>query len=105
MTEKMDKLLEIFYEYSSREFTVRELAVMAHLPKSTVQQYLSLLKKEKIIFANNQANNTTFFKLKKRHYYIEKLFSSGLIAYLEKTFFPSCIILFGSIAKGESEKE
>ena len=56
MTEKMDKLLEIFYEYSSREFTVRELAVMAHLPKSTVQQYLSLLKKD---LSSNYSLGTT----------------------------------------------
>jgi len=46
-----------------------------------------------------------FFKTKKTNYFIEEIVKSGLIDYLINSLNPSCIILFGSIRKGESNKE
>jgi len=104
MSINMDKIMEIFYEYPRKEFTVRELSKMTKVPKSTVQKYLAELKKDKII-ETNQASDSRIFKIRKINYFIEKIVSSGLIEYLEKELIPSCIILFGSFRKGESDKD
>lgn len=102
-TEIMDKLLELFYEYPDISFTIRELARKTNVPKSTVQKYLLELKKKQLVIAGNKAANTKFFKIKKAGFYIERLFQAGLIDYLQEKLVPSCIILFGSFRKGESE--
>lgn len=101
-SRNLDKILELFYEYPRKKFTVREISKITKLPKSTVQNYLKELKKEKII-EQNQASDSKIFKQKKINFFIEKIISSGLIDYLEKELTPSCIILFGSFRKGESE--
>ena len=100
----MDKILELLYENPRREFTVREISKLTKIPKSTVHKYLNELKKTKII-ERNQASDSGIFKIKKINFFTEKLIRSGLISYLEKELMPSCIILFGSFRKGESEKE
>lgn len=100
----MDKILEIFYEHPRKEFTVREISKLIKIPKSTVHKYLAGLKKNKII-ERNQASDSRIFKIKKINFFIEKLVASGLIDYLEKELIASCIILFGSFRKGESEKD
>ncbi len=105
MTKKQDNLLEYFYEYPTKHFTVRDLAKRTHLPKSTVHVGLVALRKEGLISSDNSAILNDVYKIKKIHFFIEKLFMSGCISFLEKKLSPSCIILFGSIRKGESEKE
>ncbi len=95
MTRNLDKIKELFYEYPSKKFTVREIAKKTGIPKSTVQNCLQELKKE----------NKNLFRIKKIHFYIEKMFETGLIEHIEKELMASCIILFGSFRKGESEKE
>jgi len=102
--KNLDRLIELFYEYPNRKFTIRELAKLAKLPKSTVHKYLQELKKEGLVTNENCAASTLLFKTKKTNYYIEKIVKSGLIDYLKEKLVPSCIILFGSFRKGESEK-
>lgn len=104
-SNKLDKLLEVFYEHPGDEFTVRALAKIAKLPLATVQLYLQELKKRDLVNANNTAADTPFFRIKKTNYFVEKIVSSGLLDHLIQMYHPSCIILFGSIRKGDSTQE
>ena len=105
MDKNMDKILEVFFEFPGKKFTIRGMAKMAKLPKSTVQNYMANLKNMEMITKDNQASNTRFFKIRKINYYIEKIYASGLIERLNEIYAPSCIILFGSFRKGDSVKE
>ncbi len=104
-SKKVDRILELFYEHPHQSFTVREIAVKTKTPKSTVQQYLLDLKKQKLIDEKNQATRTLLFKVKKVNFYIEKIVESGISEKLTQELNPSCIILFGSIRKGDSTHE
>jgi len=101
----MDKILGLFYENPGGKFTIREMEKNTKIPKSTIQKYLEFLKESGLINKDNTANENLFFKTKKINFYIEKIVSSGLIDELIKKLNPLCIILFGSIRKGESDKE
>ena len=101
----MDKVWEFFYEYPQKSFTVREIAISSKIPKSTAQKYLLFLKKEKFVDQENRAGTSLLFKMKKINFYTEKIVASGLIDEFIAKLNPSCIILFGSIRKGDSVKE
>lgn len=103
--QKWNRLKELFYEESNKSFTVRELAKQTKQPVSSVQRYLQQLKKEGFISEDNQAIITSYFKIKKTHHFIEKLFEIGLLEFLEQKLQPSVIILFGSMRKGEYTAE
>ncbi|MBW2976986.1 nucleotidyltransferase domain-containing protein [Candidatus Woesearchaeota archaeon] len=102
MDKNLDKILELFFEFPNEKFTIRGIAKKAKIPKSTVQNYLTKLKSAGLVTKDNQASNTRFFKIKKIHYFIEKIYASGMIDHLNKVYMPSCIILFGSFRKGDS---
>jgi predicted nucleotidyltransferase len=104
-SNNMDKIKEIFYEFPLENFTIRGIANKTKIPKSTVNVYLEKLKSEGLVNKNNQFTNSNYFKIKKTHYYIEKMFEIGLMDYLIKELTPETIILFGSFRKGESVKE
>jgi len=98
----MDKILELFFEFPNEKFTIRYIAKKTKIPKSTVHKYLKKLKSMDLITKDNQDSNKRFFKIKKINYFIEKIYTSGLIEHLNKFYVPSCIILFGSFRKGDS---
>lgn len=100
-----ERILEIFYENPGRDFTVREISKLTRLPRSTVHKYLTLLKKQKILTSENRAAESILFKTKKTNFFIEKIVKSGLVEEITSHLNPSCIILFGSIRKGDSNKE
>ncbi len=100
-----EKIRGVFFEDSSKKFTIRDLNKIAKIPKSTVHKYLNELKKEGLINKDNKAENSLIFKTRKINYFLEKIISSGLIDEIISELNPSCIILFGSISKGESVKE
>jgi predicted nucleotidyltransferase len=75
------------------------------MPKTTAHRVLEQLKKQGLITRDNKAKSNLLFKTKKINYYTEKLVSSGLIEELIHKLNPSCIIIFGSVRKGESVKE
>jgi len=104
-SNKLDKVKELFYEHPLENFTIREIAEKTKIPKSTIKNYLDQLKSEKLVNKDNQSTYSNYFKIKKTHYYIEKMFEAGLIDYLVKELTPETIILFGSFRKGESVKE
>lgn len=103
--KKLDKILELYYRNPDYQFTVREISKETNIAKSTVQLYLKILKKNNLVSKNNKAIVSDYFKIKKINYYVEKLFECGLIDYLKQKLNPSCIMLFGSIRKGDSVKD
>ena len=105
MDKKLDKILELFYEYPSKRFTLRNIEKLTKIPKSTVYTCLKQLKKQSMIDEQNQADDNILFKTRKTNHFIEKITESGILEYIEEQLKPSCIILFGGIRKGESTKE
>ena len=99
------KIMEIFFEYPNKQFTVRKLSELSRVPKSTVQKYLSTFRKRGLVTENNEASSSLLFRTLKIGFFIERIVESGLIDAIVKELEPSCIILFGSIRKGDSVKE
>lgn len=102
---KWDKIMELFFEFPTKMFTVREISRKTKIPASSVQRYLKALRNEGFISKENKAIVTPYFKFRKTFFIIDKIFKSGLMEYLDKKFSPSCVILFGGARKGEYDKE
>jgi len=100
-----EKVLWCFFEHPTKEFTVREIAKEANVPRATVQRILEALRKNDLITASCSAAETQRFRRMKTHRFIERMYDVGLLDELNARFAPSCIILFGSVRKGESNKE
>ena len=107
-----DGIMELFFEEPNKLFQIREIARLAKIPKSTVERRLKELLKEKLLIRKKEnvmgytANESdSYFKLKKKIAFLEKIYKSGLIGRLEEEFYPKCVILFGSFSKGEYTKE
>lgn len=104
MTNKLDKVLAVFYENPGKRFTVRDIAKKTKIPKSSVSNYINELKKNGLIL-DSTGSNSLLFKIKKTNFYIEKMVEIGLVDHIVEKLNPSCIILFGSFRKGESDKD
>jgi predicted nucleotidyltransferase len=102
--DKKNKILELFYEFPNRRFTIREISNLTKIPRASAHKYFDELKKEKLI-VNDMASESFLFKIKKINYFIEKIVACGLIDELISKLNPSCIILFGSLRKGDSVKD
>ena len=106
---KWDGMLCLFFNNPAKEFQIREISRLIKVPKTTVQRVLKqlvslkiILVKKKGIFPSYSANETNFwYKFYKKQYFIEEIYASGLIDFLEDFFHPPCIFLFGSGAKGD----
>lgn len=97
MRQDINNILRVYFENPEREFTVREISNLTKIPRATAHKRINELKKE------DYFKRDLFFRIKKVNYYVEELFSSGLIDYLIDELNPSCIILFGSFRKGDSD--
>lgn len=102
---KEAKVLEVFYEHPGREFTIRQISKKTNIPRASAHKLIKELKKKKLATNKNSAESNMLFKIKKINFFTEKIVSCGLIEELIKKFNPSCIILFGSVRKGDSLKE
>ena len=102
---KEANVLRVFYENLSKEFTIREISRITRIPRATAHAVLKELKKQGLITNKNSAENSLLYRTKKINYFIEQIVSCGLVEELIKNLKPSCIILFGSIRKGDSVKE
>lgn|SRR3989338_7659401 len=111
--KKRQKILELFFEEPNRRFHIREISRITKIPKTTAERIVKLLANEKLVvvdretvFPSYTANLENFFyKAEKRNSMTDKIVLSGLIDYLEKELAPKCIIVFGSVAKGEYARE
>ena len=109
----MKNLLELFIREPEREFHVREVAKILKKSPTTISKYLKKLKLEGIVISIEKLNHLFFkaktdsvkFKLLKLNHNVNALFESGLIDYLLEEFnHPETIVLFGSFAKAEDNK-
>ncbi len=106
------KLLRFFFEEPTRRFHIRELARMSGIAHTSVKNYLQELVMEKLIikvksplyaaFIANEENR--MYRLSKQQDMVFQIYSSGLVDFLEDSLQPKCIILFGSVRKGEHNK-
>ncbi len=101
------KILELFIEIPTKDFSVRGIARNLKLSHATVLKYIADLeklgfikKKEATLYPTYFANTESQkYKLYKRNWLVFKVTESGLIDYIQKEALPSSIILFGSGAK------
>jgi len=103
--QKMDKVLEVIFENPEKSLNIRDISKYANVPRSTVHRYLRTLQRLNIIDKNNKFVINSYTRFLKSVHIIQKLFTSGLLDYLEEKLSPSAIILFGSARKGEYAKE
>ena len=101
------KILELFIEFPTQDFSVRGIARQLKFSHATALKYivdlekLSFIKKKEVTlyptyFANTDSSKYKFYK---RNWLVFKIKESGLIDYIQKETLPSSIILFGSGAK------
>ncbi len=103
--QKMDKILEVIFENPEKSLNIRDISKYANVPRSTVHRYLRTLQRSNIIDKDNKFITNNYTKFLKSVHIIQKLFTSGLLNYLEEKLLPSAIVLFGSARKGEYAKE
>jgi len=101
------KILELFIEFPTKDFSVRGLARNLKLSHATVLKYIADLEKLSFIkkkeatlyptyFANTESQKYKFYK---KNWLVFKINESGLIDQIQKETLPSTIVLFGSGAK------
>ena len=106
------KIMNIFFEEPARNFYLREISRLTKIAVMTARKYLMELEKEGLIlkdkstlYPSYKANDTNrMFRVYKQQAMILLIYSSGLLDYLEKAMLPRCIVLFGSVRKGEYTK-
>jgi len=103
------RIMELFFEYPTKDFHIRGIAKTLNIPKATVGNQIKeliknrlIIKRKKDVFPSFKANDThEFYRYYKKQDALEKIMTSNLINYLEESCNPKCIVLFGSFAKGE----
>lgn len=101
------RILELFIEFPTKDFSVRGLARELKLSHATILNYISDLQKLGFIKKKEATLYPTYFastesqkyKFYKKNWLIFKLVETGLLEYIQKEALPSSIILFGSGAK------
>lgn len=83
-SEKMEKVSEVIFEHPEQRLTVRDIAHSTKMSKSTVQRYISVLQKDKVIDKENKLIITNYTKFLKAFHMIKKIYGSGLIECIEQ---------------------
>jgi predicted nucleotidyltransferase len=99
------KVMEVFYEFPEKVFTVREIVKVSGVARATAHKILVELKKDGMVEKDGRASWNRLFLTRKVNYHVEKIVASGLIDFLVERFNPSAIVLFGSVSRGDSVKE
>ncbi len=108
-----EDVLRLFFEEPSTLFYVREVARLLSINATTASKYLKVLSEEDFLVCKEELGHLLFrartdsykYKDAKIFYNMSKIRKSGLIEYLEKELhYPETVILFGSCAKGENDK-
>ncbi len=103
--QRWNRLLKVIFEYSGDKLTLREISRRTGIPLSTLMRNINQLQKERIINKEYMFIENTRNRWRKTERIISLIFESGLIDFLEEKLKPSVIILFGSMRKGEYEKD
>jgi len=107
------EILNIFFENPTKDFHIRRIAKELNIPKTTVSYQINIFLKKNIIIKNKEgifpsfrANEThEMYRFYKKQYILKKIIQIGLLDYLEEEIHPKSIILFGSFAKAEYDKD
>ena len=103
------RILQEFFDCPRKPFLIRELSRNTKLAQTAVRLHLKallsegLIKKEKdgLYPSFNAVREDSLFKLLKAQNMILQLHSTGALSALEKSFYPTCVVLFGSASRGE----
>ena len=106
-------ILRVFFENSSREFGVREIARLLKISPATASKELKELSRKGIligrkdrIFLMYKANlDAEHYKDLKLFYNIRKIKESGLVDALNRFYAKPAILLFGSASSGEDTED
>ncbi len=107
------KVLQQFFDFPQKPFLLRELSRYTKLSVPSVRLHVKALIAEGLITKDKTGLYPSFralresplFKLLKIQNIILRLYQTGLLNTIEKTTYPSCIVLFGSASRGEDNKE
>lgn len=109
----MDKILEIFIKNPEKEYHIREISKNLKISPTTASKYLKNFEKQGLLKSIKRSNHIYYksesdnekFKNIKRSFNLKQIQNSGIIDHLEeKLNYPEVIILFGSFAKGENNR-
>ena len=103
--QKLEQIIEVISENAGKELKVRDMTKLTKIPRTSISRYLKTLRKLKVIDKENKLIINNYTKFLRSAMIIEKLYTIGLIGYLEAKLVPSVIIIFGSARKGEHTKE
>jgi len=103
------RLLEEFFDFSSKDFLIRELSRRIGLAQPSIVNHLDDLLKEGLIIKEKKWVYPTFranrdgemFRFLKKLDSILRIKTSGLLDHIYDSCFPTVIILFGSASRGE----
>jgi predicted nucleotidyltransferase len=105
-----NKVLEVLFKFSEKEFSLSELAKEAGVAKANIgkileelnsRQFIEIVKLTKIWRIKANRSNWYFIR-SKIIYNLNFVYQSGLVEFLNEHFKnPKAIILFGSFRKGE----
>ncbi len=111
------KVARVFFNEPRKEHYLREISRKSGLSTTSVKKHLESLKDEKIIegaevkrgertypLYKAQTFSDKYKKLKKTDF-LYRMENTGLLEYLEETFSPDCIVLFGSASRGEDTED
>lgn len=110
---QIEGIMKHFYNEPNRWYHVREIARLEKLNPTTASKYLDTSYKEQILNRKEERGHILFrantesyaYKDSKIFYNIRMIRQSGLIEFLDKELhYPEVIVLFGSYAKGENNK-
>jgi|SRR3989344_6234194 len=106
----IQKVLEVFYKYPEKEFSLSDLAKEAGVAKANLGDVLSELEKLNMIQIEKlskiwriKANRTNWTYIRSKIVYnLNFIYQGGLVEFLVNSYNnPKTIILFGSFRKGE----
>ena len=107
------KVLNVFFDDPVKDFQLREISRQIKLHHKSVAIYIRKLLKLGLIKLNTKTLYESYNANSESHMFLHykksinliKIYDSGLVEYLYEKLMPSCIVAFGSYAKGADIKD
>lgn len=107
------RVLQQFFDFPRKPFLIRELSRKTHLSQTAIRLNVKALLAEGIVVKDKSglypsfkaSRENSLFKLLKSQNLMLRIHRTGLLQTIEKSVYPSCIVLFGSAARGEDTEE
>lgn len=111
------KVLEVFFDEPTKEHYLKEISRKANLSHTSVKKHLQVLKKWEIIQEREKRRGerrypiyraeieNEEYKFYKKIDLLHRLEFTNFLEHLKETYFPDCIVLFGSASRGEDIEE